>query len=110
MSLGLEHFGEMRWELAACLFIVWVVVYFSLWKSVRSSSRVLYFTATVPFGLVLMFLGHSLSLEGADIGLKYLFLPKWEMLLDSKVSSSTNLSGPLEYPPNNSLTGHAGMD
>lgn len=76
----------MRWELVACSFILWVLVYFTLWKSVRSSGRVLYVTATAPFGLVLVFLGHALSLEGSDIGLKYLFQPKWELLLDSKVS------------------------
>lgn len=85
MSNGFEEFGQIRWELVACLFIVWVLVYFSLWKSVRSSGKVLYFTASLPFALVLIFLGHSLSLEGAELGLKYLFLPKWELLLDSKV-------------------------
>ncbi|XP_065203547.1 sodium- and chloride-dependent GABA transporter ine-like [Planococcus citri] len=85
ISSGFQEFGIMRWELVACLFIVWVLVYFSLWKSVRSSGKVLYFTATVPFVLVLIFIGHSLSLEGASLGLQYLFYPKWELLLDSKV-------------------------
>lgn len=89
VSSGFGEFGQMRWELVACLFVVWVLVYFALWKSVRSSGKVLYFTATVPFALVLIFLGQAVSLEGSDIGLKYLFTPEWELLLDSKVITSS---------------------
>ena len=77
----------MRWELAACLLFAWIIVYFALWKSVRSSGRVLYFTATLPFILVLAFLGRSLTLEGADVGLDFLFTPNWHLLKDSKVCS-----------------------
>uniref|UniRef100_A0A1B6CQI5 Transporter n=2 Tax=Clastoptera arizonana TaxID=38151 RepID=A0A1B6CQI5_9HEMI len=85
ITSGIETFGLVRWELAACLFVAWIIVYFALWKSVRSSGRVLYFTATLPFVLVLAFLGRSLTLEGADAGLQYFFKPNWILLLDAKV-------------------------
>ncbi|CAH1406669.1 unnamed protein product [Nezara viridula] len=84
-SHGIEELGSVRWELAACLLFAWIIVYFALWKSVRSSGRVLYFTATLPFILVLAFLGRSLTLEGADVGLDFLFKPSWHLLKDSKV-------------------------
>lgn len=77
--------GSIRWELAACLLFAWIIVYFALWKSVRSSGRVLYVTATVPFLLVLAFLGRSLTLDGAEVGLDFLFNPNWKLLADSKV-------------------------
>jgi solute carrier family 6 GABA transporter-like protein 6/8/11/12/13 len=87
LSAGIDRPGTVRWEIAACLFLVWVMVYFALWKSVRSSGRVLYVTATLPFVLVLAFLGRSLTLEGADYGLQYFFKPNWILLLDAKVTS-----------------------
>ncbi|BES95896.1 transporter [Nesidiocoris tenuis] len=85
VSTGIEEPGSLRWELAACLLFGWIFVYFALWKSVRSSGKVLYFTATLPFVLVLVFLGRALTLEGSELGLRYFFTPKWELLADSKV-------------------------
>lgn len=78
--------GKIRWELAACMCIVWTVVYFKLWKSTKSSGRVLHLTATLPFVMLAVLLVRSLMLDGADIGLDYfLFKLRWELLLDSKV-------------------------
>ncbi|KAJ1522238.1 hypothetical protein ONE63_002545 [Megalurothrips usitatus] len=85
ISTGLDDPGAMRWELVACLLVAWVLVYFAVWKSVRSSGRMLYLTATLPFVLVLVFLGRALTLEGADVGLRYFFKPQWEYLGDAKV-------------------------
>lgn len=78
--------GDFRWELVACSFVSWILVYFALWKSVRSSGRVLYFTATIPFLLIFVFLCFSLTLDGSEIGLRYFFLPNFELLSDHKVS------------------------
>jgi hypothetical protein len=81
-----DALGKIRWELAAWMFIVWTVVYFKLWKSTKSSGRVLHLTATLPFVMLAMLLVRSLMLDGADIGLNYfLFQLRWELLLDSKV-------------------------
>ncbi|RZF34373.1 hypothetical protein LSTR_LSTR008912 [Laodelphax striatellus] len=85
LSEGLESPEDIRWELAACLFFAWILVYFAIWRSVQSSGRVLYVTATLPFILVVAFLGRSLSLEGAEKGLEYFFKPRWELLFSSKV-------------------------
>ena len=86
VSEGIDHLGVIRWELAACLILAWILVYFAIWKSVKSSGRVLYFTATFPYVLILAFLAHSITLEGADVGLSYFFKPRWELLGDSKAS------------------------
>ncbi|PNF22183.1 Sodium- and chloride-dependent GABA transporter ine [Cryptotermes secundus] len=85
VSEGIDNLGVIRWELAACLILAWILVYFSIWKSVKSSGKVLYFTATFPYLLILAFLAHSLTLDGSDVGLKYFFKPQWELLGDSKV-------------------------
>ncbi|KAL7307180.1 hypothetical protein TKK_0000904 [Trichogramma kaykai] len=85
ISSGIEEPGMLRWELAACLLSAWVIVYFSIWKSIKSSARVRYLTATLPFLLIFIFLTRSLTLEGADKGLQFFFHPDWELLKDAKV-------------------------
>lgn len=41
LSSGIEELGSVRWELALCLLACWLFCYFSIWKSVRSSGKVL---------------------------------------------------------------------
>lgn len=77
--------GALRWELVACLMFAWILIYFAIWKSIKSSAKVRYLTATVPFLLILVFLGKSLTLVGAEEGVRYFFRSKWELLGDAKV-------------------------
>ncbi|XP_053626089.1 sodium- and chloride-dependent GABA transporter ine-like [Plodia interpunctella] len=84
MSDGIEWPGGMRWELAACLVCAWLLVYFALWKSIKSSAKVRYITTTLPFLLIIVFLGRSLTLDGADKGLRFFFKPEWELLKQSR--------------------------
>ncbi|XP_076677092.1 solute carrier family 6 member inebriated isoform X1 [Andrena cerasifolii] len=85
ISKGIEESGALRWELVACLITAWIMVYFSVWKSIKSSAQVRYITATLPFLLIVVFLTRSLTLEGADKGLQFFFHPRWELLRDAKV-------------------------
>nr|XP_012137290.1 PREDICTED: sodium- and chloride-dependent GABA transporter ine isoform X2 [Megachile rotundata] len=85
ISNGIEESGALRWELVACLITAWIMVYFSVWKSIKSSAQVRYLTATLPFVLIVVFLTRSLTLEGADKGLQFFFHPRWELLSDAKV-------------------------
>lgn len=89
--------GNLRWELVACLLCAWILVYFSIWKSIKSSAKVRYVTATLPFVLILVFLGKSLTLEGAEKGMRYFFKPKWELLADAKVKIHNYLSNFMKY-------------
>ncbi|KAF7278749.1 hypothetical protein GWI33_008054 [Rhynchophorus ferrugineus] len=82
---GIEDFDILRWELVACLICAWVLIYFGIWKSIKSSAKVRYFTATFPFVIIVVLLIKSLTLEGADKGMRYFFRPKVELLLDAKV-------------------------
>lgn len=40
LSDGLDRMGPIKWSLALCVFGVFVLVYFSLWKGVRSTGKV----------------------------------------------------------------------
>ncbi|XP_043224465.1 sodium- and chloride-dependent GABA transporter ine-like [Amphibalanus amphitrite] len=82
---GIEEIGSMRWPIFLTLLLAWILVYFSLWKSVKSSGKVVYFTVITPYVLIAVFLWRALTLEGAYDGLRFLFQPRWELLKDAKV-------------------------
>jgi len=46
LSGGIEQVGGLQWELVASLFVAWVLVYFCVWKGIKSSGKVVYFTGT----------------------------------------------------------------
>ncbi|XP_046331791.2 sodium- and chloride-dependent GABA transporter 2-like [Haliotis rufescens] len=77
--------GRIKWDLALCLLLAWIVVYFCIWKGIKSSGKVMYFTATSPYVLMLVLLIRGVTLEGAVDGLKYYLLPDWNRLLDTQV-------------------------
>ena len=39
-STGLESLGGVKWELVGCLLLVFLSVYFALWKGIKSAGRV----------------------------------------------------------------------
>lgn len=84
-SAGIEEMGTMRLELVLALLGAWALVYFSLWKSVKSSGKVVYVTATLPYLLIGAFLWRALTLPGASTGLRYFFSPRWELLGKAEV-------------------------
>lgn len=43
-SDGLENVGVIRWQLMLCLFLIFTIVYFSLWKGVKTSGKVRTYT------------------------------------------------------------------
>ncbi|XP_071443085.1 sodium- and chloride-dependent creatine transporter 1-like isoform X2 [Hetaerina americana] len=44
ISSGIDDIGGIQWELAGTLFLSWLLVYFCIWKGIKSSGKVVYFT------------------------------------------------------------------
>lgn len=40
ISPGIEDAGEVRFELAMCLLLGWIIVYFCVWKGIKSAGKV----------------------------------------------------------------------
>uniref|UniRef100_A0A8C7P9F1 Transporter n=1 Tax=Oncorhynchus mykiss TaxID=8022 RepID=A0A8C7P9F1_ONCMY len=40
ISTGIEQIGRLRWELALCLLLAWILCYFCVWKGVKSTGKV----------------------------------------------------------------------
>ena len=67
------------------LFIAYLLVYFSVWKGVESTGKVVYFTALLPYVMLFIMLFRGVTLEGSGDGLYYLFYPDWSKLGTIKV-------------------------
>uniref|UniRef100_T1IMI3 Transporter n=1 Tax=Strigamia maritima TaxID=126957 RepID=T1IMI3_STRMM len=78
MSEGIDRPGDMRWELVLALFVAWVLVYFAICK-------IFYFTAIVPYILLIAILVRSVMLDGAVQGLIQFIRPNWEAIMEHKV-------------------------
>ncbi|XP_041948186.1 sodium-dependent serotonin transporter-like [Alosa sapidissima] len=84
-SPGLHHLGSVSWRLALCLLLIFTVVYFSIWRGIRTSGKVVWVTATLPYLVLFMMLMRGLSLPGAWSGVLYYLKPDWTKILHTKV-------------------------
>uniref|UniRef100_H3DB66 Transporter n=1 Tax=Tetraodon nigroviridis TaxID=99883 RepID=H3DB66_TETNG len=82
---NIEDFGSLRWELALCLLLAWIICYFCIWKGVKSTGKVVYFTATFPYLMLLVLLVRGLTLPGAIDGIKFYLWPDPARLADPQV-------------------------
>lgn len=48
ISTGLNEPGQFNWEVTLCLMAVWVMVYFCVWKGVKSTGKVTSLRPCVP--------------------------------------------------------------
>ncbi|KAM9349536.1 sodium- and chloride-dependent betaine transporter-like [Symphorus nematophorus] len=85
ISGGIEELGSVRWELALCLLASWMFCYFSIWKGVKSSGKVAYFTATFPYVMLLILFIRGLTLPGAGEGIYYYLYPDLNRLANLEV-------------------------
>ncbi|KAK5933408.1 hypothetical protein CgunFtcFv8_013894 [Champsocephalus gunnari] len=53
ISNGIEDIGPVKWDLALCLLLVWVICFFCIWKGVKTTGKVVYVTATFPFVMLI---------------------------------------------------------
>uniref|UniRef100_A0AAR2INN9 Transporter n=1 Tax=Pygocentrus nattereri TaxID=42514 RepID=A0AAR2INN9_PYGNA len=85
ISTGIDDVGKFSWELFLCLLAVWIICYFCVWKGIKSSGKVVYFTATFPYVMLLVLLVRGLTLPGALQGIVFYVYPDLQRLLDPQV-------------------------
>ncbi|TRY75466.1 hypothetical protein TCAL_13114, partial [Tigriopus californicus] len=82
---GLEEVGGLQWELVGTLFLAWIMVYCCIFKGVRSTGKVVYFTTTFPYLMLIVLFIRGVTLPGAMDGLIFYLKPDFTKLLQSQV-------------------------
>ncbi|ESO10226.1 hypothetical protein HELRODRAFT_72882 [Helobdella robusta] len=84
-SSGIDVPETIQWELALLLLSIWILVYLCLFKGVQLTGKVVYFTATFPYLIILMMMGYGVTLPGSKDGILYFITPNWQKILSPKV-------------------------
>ncbi|KAI1713826.1 sodium:neurotransmitter symporter family domain-containing protein [Ditylenchus destructor] len=72
--------GPINWEIVLCVFLIYIICYFSLWKGIKMSGKVVWFTAIFPYIVLGCLLIRGITLPGAAKGIVYYLRPNFEML------------------------------
>merc|ERR1719225_2592273 len=84
-SDGIHDLGYPQWQLVICIGVVYCLLYISLFKGVKSSGKVVWITATMPYVVLSILLARGLMLDGASDGIQYYLHVDWERLSDTQV-------------------------
>ncbi|CAF3332523.1 unnamed protein product [Rotaria socialis] len=84
-NLSLGNLGHINYENLACLAIIYLICYFSMWKGIKTSGKVVWFTALFPYVVLTILMIRGLFLEGAMKGIQYYIRPDLSKLTDASV-------------------------
>lgn len=85
LSSGINDLGFLQWELVGCAMIVFLLIYLSIFKGVKTAGKAIWFTALIPYVILAILLLRSLTLNGIFDGLKYYVAPSFERLREYSV-------------------------
>ncbi|XP_060075279.1 sodium- and chloride-dependent glycine transporter 2-like [Ylistrum balloti] len=85
ISSGLHEIGGIPWHLAVCYLAAWIILFLCLVKGIRSSGKVVYVTAVLPYILLTVLLIRALLLPGAKDGILFYITPQFQRLGDLQV-------------------------
>ncbi|XP_077595883.1 sodium-dependent neutral amino acid transporter B(0)AT2-like [Stigmatopora nigra] len=76
---SIDETGSFNPYIVGCLFAAWVIVCLAMYKGIKSSVKVMYFSSIFPYVVLICFLVRGLLLEGALEGISFMFYPKLEI-------------------------------
>ncbi|XP_075993817.1 sodium-dependent neutral amino acid transporter B(0)AT2 [Genypterus blacodes] len=85
ISDSISEGGGLNWRMTLCLLAAWTMVCLAMIKGIQSSGKVMYFSSLFPYLVLICFLVRSLLLKGSVDGIRHMFTPKLEIMLEAKV-------------------------
>ncbi|XP_075949582.1 sodium-dependent neutral amino acid transporter B(0)AT2-like [Anarhichas minor] len=82
---SIDETGSFNPYIVCCLLAAWTVVCLGMFKGIKSSVKVMYFSSIFPYVVLFCFLVRGLMLDGALDGIAYMFYPKLEIWADIQV-------------------------
>lgn len=77
--------GMVRWPVLVGLAVIWMLIYLSLFKGVKTLGKIVYFTVGIPWFILIIMVIRGLTLPGAIQGINYYLTPNFRVLLEPKV-------------------------
>jgi len=77
--------GPPRLPIVISLALVWLAMYFCIFRGVKWVSKVVAWTVPLPWLMLVLLTLRGLTLEGAVRGLEYYLEPNWSLLADPQV-------------------------
>ncbi|KAE8628201.1 hypothetical protein XENTR_v10007387 [Xenopus tropicalis] len=84
-SSGLGDPGPVGWELALCLLAAWFIIFLCMLKGIHSSGKIVYFTATFPYFVMVVLIIRGATLEGSIDGVRFYLTADWKRLQSAQV-------------------------
>ncbi|TWW76060.1 sodium-dependent neutral amino acid transporter B(0)AT2 [Takifugu flavidus] len=85
ISDNINEGGGVNWKMTLSLLASWILVCLAMIKGIKSSGKVMYFSSLFPYLVLICFLVRALLLEGSMVGIRHMFTPKLEIMLEPKV-------------------------
>lgn len=85
LSEGADQMGGINLSLLISLFITWLIIYFCVWKGVKSIGRIIMVTMPLPLILLILLFIRGITLEGAWTGIYFYLNPDFSTLLDTEI-------------------------
>ncbi|PAA68201.1 hypothetical protein BOX15_Mlig032869g1 [Macrostomum lignano] len=85
VSGDINKFGSPDWKLVMCLLLSWIVIFLSMIRGIKSSGKVVYFTALFPYVILLIFFIRGVTLENAIEGIRFYIVPDFSALGKARV-------------------------
>lgn len=80
LSSGPDVLGGLQWPLVTGLAVIWIALFFIMFKGARVIGKVSVWTVIIPWVLLFVFLIRSLTLPGAIDGLNYYLTPDFSAM------------------------------
>lgn len=81
-STLIEESGGLQWWIVASLVAAWTVLYVCCIRGIETTGKAVYVTSTLPYLVLTIFLVRGLTLKGSVDGIKFLFTPDLNELMD----------------------------
>ena len=85
LSKSPSQIGGVVWPIFIGLIAIWIWIYFSIIKGVKSVGKVVYVTVVFPWIILIILIIRGITLPGAMRGLSFLFTPNFAALKSPEV-------------------------
>ncbi|CAF3775149.1 unnamed protein product [Rotaria sp. Silwood1] len=96
-SDSLDKLGSPSWSLSLCLLLAWILVGLCIIQGIKSSGKVVYFTALFPYVVIFALIIRGVTLPGARAGLTFYLKPNWNKIREFDVFAGFAIFSILGY-------------